>query len=1196
MSARRTPIAIVGLAGMFAGSSNLGEYWGNILHEVDGISDVPATHWSVEDYYDPDPKAVDKTYCRRGGFIPGADFNPLEFGLPPNILELTDVAQLLSLIVARQSLADAGYGDANPHAETTGVVLGVSALGQITPLVSRLQYPIWKRVLRNAGVSEPKSDAIIDTIKQAYITWREDSFPGYLSNVVAGRIANRLDLRGINCSIDAACASSMASLQLAAHELSAGSCYVMIAGGVDLNNSISGFLSFSKTPAFTAHDHMRPFDADSDGMLIGEGIGMLVLRRLDDAERDGDRIYAVVKGIGASSDGRFKSIYAPRMEGQELALRRAYQDADVPPSSIGLLEAHGTGTPTGDPTELAALRRTFGPDNGRAHRIAIGSVKSQIGHTKVASGAASLIKTALALHDKVLPPTINVATPHRDLEQQDSPFYLNTRSRPWFSSAPRRAGVSSFGFGGTNFHVVLEEHSPRKPASTRTQPAPFAVLIHAADASALRSAAQRLSTELAADGGDRAWRSLIESSKREVIPPAAARLGFVAASRDEAASLLLGALDALVSPPDVIGAPGRVHYRRHGLDPRGAVVALFPGQGSQSLEMGASLCQTFASVQQAYEDMDAVLVAGGREPISSIVFPPPTFDGRVRDAQTHALRATQNAQAAIGAFSKGVYALLHGCGFAPDFVAGHSLGELTALWAGGAINDRDYFALLAARGQAMAQPPESTTDAGTLLALSGAADTLTQFLGGHPGVTVANRNSRSQLVVAGSRSDLEALKSELAALGNGATFLPVSGAFHSSFVAHAQAPFAQALEAVAFSTPRIPVYSNSTGAPYPASPDAIRELLARHIVSPVNFQAEIEAVHAAGGRVFVECGPGSVLTGLVGNILAGQPHVAIALNPGKSGDSDRLMREAYVQLRVAGVELRDLDPQQPLPEVKTSAPGTVRLTGAPYVSESTKNAFQSSLDREPQIMNDTEQKNVIEQTVTLTGDTSSHAHNRYLENMAEHSGRHFELMERLYALITNPNCPPTALASFERGMSQFHEQQLLAQQVHTQFLKNQVEYSQRIEQGAPGSPIALPPVDGYSRPRPALSAAPAPLPIMAASGVPPPAPAVVMTAPAPPPVAAAPPAPAADVDSITAILLDVISDKTGYPLETLDASMDLDSDLGIDSLKRVEIMAALEGRLFNSLAGINFEAFAELRTVSQIAHFLATVGTASPVS
>jgi acyl transferase domain-containing protein len=475
--------------------------------------------------------------------------------------------------------------------------------------------------------------------------------------------------------------------------------------------------------------------------------------------------------------------------------------------------------------------------------------------------------------------------------------------------------------------------------------------------------------------------------------------------------------------------------------------------------------------------------------------------------------------------------------------------------------------------------------------LKGDADMLTQFIAGHPGVTVANRNSRTQLVVAGSRPALEALKSELAALGNSATFLPVSGAFHSAFVAHAQAPFAQALDQVAFSSPRIPVYANSTGQRYPASPDDVRTQLANHIVTPVNFRQEIEAMHAAGGRVFVECGPGSVLTGLVGDILSGQPHLAVALNPGKSGDSDRLLRDAYVQLRVAGVALSDLDPHQPLPEVRNVAPGTVHLTGAPYVSDTTRNAFQTALERAPKIMNNTEHPpNVIEQTVTLTGDTSSHAHHRYLENMSEHSERYFDLMERLYTLVSTPNCQPASLAVFERGLSQFHEQQVMTQQVHTQFLRNQVEYSQRVV-GSDASP-SLPQLTTYARPQVTLPAAPEPaafaqvtVPIEVAPSRP------VDVAPVRKPAAPS----GGGADDVAAILLEVISDKTGYPIETLDVSMDLDSDLGIDSLKRVEIMAALEGRLFTSMAGINFEAFAELRTVSQIAGYLASIGNAPAI-
>ncbi len=515
----RAPIAIVGMAGMFAGSSDIGAYWGNILGEVDCITDVPPSHWAIEDYYDPDPTVPDKTYCKRGGFLPGLDFNPLEFGLPPNILELTDIAQLLGLVVASRALADAGYGASNPLAERTGVVLGASALSLVGPLAARLQYPIWRRVLQSRKVPEPEIDAIIETIKKAYVEWREDAFPGYLSNVVPGRIANRLNLGGINCSVDAACASSMASIQFAMHELRSHGCDLMLAGGVDTNNTPMGFVSFSKTPAFTAHDHMRPFDAASDGMLVGEGVGILALRRLEDAERDGQRVYAVIRGVGASSDGRFASIYAPRQEGQELALRRAYEASDVSPSSVGLVEAHGTGTPSGDPTELAALHAVMGSDPSTP--IALGSVKSQIGHTKVAAGAASLIKVALALHEKVLPPTIHVTTPHPAIR---APFYANTQTRPWFATAPRRAGVSSFGFGGTNFHVVLEEHAPDRTDSPRARATPFALFLHAPDAAALDALCADTAQALRSDAGARRFREWVEASKTAAIPSGADRL------------------------------------------------------------------------------------------------------------------------------------------------------------------------------------------------------------------------------------------------------------------------------------------------------------------------------------------------------------------------------------------------------------------------------------------------------------------------------------------------------------------------------------------------------------------------------------------------------------------------------------------------------------------------------------------------
>ncbi|OLT61248.1 hypothetical protein BJP37_21740 [Moorena bouillonii PNG] len=301
----QTPIAIVGMASLLPKARNLQEYWTNILEKIDCITDVPASHWNVDDYYDPNPKAPDKTYCKRGGFIPHIDFNPMEFGLPPNILEVTDVSQLLSLVVAKEAMEDAGYGKSREfNRERTGVILGSALAKQLsTPLSVRLQYPIWEKVLKSSGLSDQDTKKIVEKIKLAYVQWNENAFPGMLANVIAGRIANRLDLGGTNCVVDAACASSLGALKMAMSELSEHRADMMLTGGVDTDNSLLAYICFSKTPAISPSQTIKPFDAESDGMMLGEGIGMLVLKRLEDAKRDNDTIYAVIKGIGTKFMG-----------------------------------------------------------------------------------------------------------------------------------------------------------------------------------------------------------------------------------------------------------------------------------------------------------------------------------------------------------------------------------------------------------------------------------------------------------------------------------------------------------------------------------------------------------------------------------------------------------------------------------------------------------------------------------------------------------------------------------------------------------------------------------------------------------------------------------------------------------------------------------------------------------------------------
>lgn len=910
-----TPIAIIGVAGVFPQAHNSQEYWDNILYKMDCIMDVPPSRWNVEDYYDPDPDAPDKTYARRGGFIPDIAFDPLEFGLPPNILEVTDVSQLLALVVARDLMHDAGYDNGrNFSRDRVGVILGVAG-GQklITPLASRLQSPVWRKVLLSSGISEEETEKIIEKIKLAYIPWNENSFPGLLGNVIAGRVANRLDLGGTNCTVDAACGSSLGAVKMAISELTEGRAEMMLTGGVDTDNSPFMYLCFSKTPALSRSGYSRPFDADSDGMLVGEGVGMVLLKRLADAERDGDRIYAVIRGIGTSSDGKFKSIYAPRPEGQAAALRRAYTDAGCEPTSVGLIEAHGTGTRAGDPAEFEGLRTVFGAGDGHGQHIALGSVKSQIGHTKAAAGAAGLIKAALALHHKVLPPTLNVTQPNPQLDLEHSPFYLNTESRPWIraNGTPRRAGVSAFGFGGTNFHVVLEEHTADHSGAYRLHRVAQPVLLAADTPAQLLSAGEAMLSALAEESqADAAYADLTARSRSPQIPEEAARLGFVAGSRAEAVEMLRAAVTTLQRQPDAETweHPKGITYRRRGVPAGSKIVALFPGQGSQYLNMGREIALSFPPLRAAYGRMDALFAQDGLQTLSEVVFPIPAFAEAPVKAQEGALRRTAYAQAAIGVFSAGLYAILQQAGFAPDFTAGHSFGELSALWAGGVLDDADFFALVRARGQAMTLPAH--TEAGGMAAVKGTPSDIQAALARHPDVIIANFNAPTQVVLAGPTAALKAAQADLQSQGHTATLLPVSAAFHTPLVGHASKPFADAVARIAFHPARIPVYSNTTGQPYPEDTASAKDVLAQHILHPVIFTTQIENLYAAGARVFVEIGPRRVVSGLVDDILSDNPHVAVALNSSRQKCSDRQLREAAVQLQVAGLPLGDVDPYQ----------------------------------------------------------------------------------------------------------------------------------------------------------------------------------------------------------------------------------------------------------------------------------------------
>jgi 3-oxoacyl-(acyl-carrier-protein) synthase/NAD(P)-dependent dehydrogenase (short-subunit alcohol dehydrogenase family)/acyl carrier protein len=466
-------VAVIGLGALFPGRPGLAGFWSTIRHGRDTITQVPPDHFNPNDYYDPNPRAKDKMYCRRGAFLAPVAFEPLKFGITPRDLESIDSTQLLGLIVADAALNDAGYpADRTDHSRTAvimGVTGGLEMLGHMS---NRMVYPQIRRALEAEGLDDATISSVLEKFGDQFAPWREVSFPGLLGNVTAGRLANRLNLGGANMVVDAACASSLAAVGQALLELRAGRSDMVVVGGVDTFTDPFMFTCFCKTPALSPTEDIRSFDQAGDGTMLGEGLGILILKRLHEALKDKDRLYAIIRGVGGASDGRGTAIFAPSAQGQLRAMKAAFQEAKISPDTVELIEGHGTSTYAGDTAEINALGELYSqhrPKNLAEPWCALGSIKAQIGHAKAAAGIAGLIKVILSLYNKVLPPSIKVKNPLAPLAEPDSPIYVNSQARPWLTRAghPRRASVSAFGFGGSNFHCLVEEGPfPKPPMET----------------------------------------------------------------------------------------------------------------------------------------------------------------------------------------------------------------------------------------------------------------------------------------------------------------------------------------------------------------------------------------------------------------------------------------------------------------------------------------------------------------------------------------------------------------------------------------------------------------------------------------------------------------------------------------------------------------------------------------------------------
>ncbi|AHI01811.1 type I polyketide synthase [Kutzneria albida] len=1168
-------VAVIGMSCMFPQAPDLPSFWANVLGGVDSVTEVSPERWDPEVYYSAEG-GTDRTPSKWGGFLPEIPFDPLRYGIPPASLASIEPVQLLALEAAQRALVHAGYGARPFDRSKTSVVFGAESGSDLS----------------NATVLRTVLPSYLGTIpaelEQQLPTLTEDSFPGVLANVIAGRVANRLDLGGTNYTVDAACASSLAAVDVACKELVAGTSDLVLCGAADLHNGVNDYLMFASVGALSATGRCRTFDSSADGIALGEGVACVVLKRLADAERDGDQVYAVIKGVGSASDGKSLGLTAPRPEGQRSALERAYRNAGISPASVGLVEAHGTGTVVGDRTELGTLSKVFQEHGATPGSCAVGSVKSQIGHTKCAAGLAGLIKTSLALHNGVKPPTLHVSQPNPAWNAEESPFAINAEARPWSAPASERvAGVSAFGFGGTNFHVVLSAHdrSPVPRHSADQWPAELFTFRGADHQSACRSIEQLLDLVATNESAGRPWqlRDLAKTTSRRTEQRAdPVRIAVVAESIDDLVDLLRRAVAGEHDPKAGLFTQAPAS---------GQVAFLFPGQGSQRTGMLAELFVAFPELQH--------LLQLGAE-WADLIYPPTAYDQKTQQDNDSRLRDTRAAQPALGVAGLAVNQLLGRLGVRPDMLAGHSYGELVALSAAGSFGPATLLELSRARAASILGA--AGEDPGAMAAVSAQAAEIAALLTGK--VVVANHNAPQQAVISGPTAEVEQAIAALREAGHGAKRIPVACAFHSELVAGAGEEFGRFLSTQDVREPELPVWSNRLAGPYPGD---VRGELAAQIGAPVRFVEQVEAMYEAGARVFVEVGPGRVLTKLVGAILGDRPHSVVTTDGGLRG-----LLGAVAQLAVCEVPLR---------------------TGWLFHGRDAKDLSTASAPKRA--------------GWTIDGQTVRTVDGGYLPGGLA-PARRVELLR----MSTNPA---------DAGMS--GQDALISEYLRTSREMIAAQRDVLLSYfGAAGTPAPVRVVQAMQAAQPAQIAAPAPQPVAPQPVAPQPVAAAVPTADTLTTVLdviskqtgypvdmidptldleadlsidsikrteiagtlvsqlgattdieeltkartaqaladlfgstgtatqAAPAAAQSTVDVLSTVV-GVISKQTGYPVDMIDPTLDLEADLSIDSIKRTEIAGTLVSQLG---ANTDIEELTKARTAQALADLFGTGSAATP--
>jgi acyl transferase domain-containing protein/phytoene dehydrogenase-like protein/NADP-dependent 3-hydroxy acid dehydrogenase YdfG/acyl-CoA thioesterase FadM len=910
-----TGIAIIGMACRYPGADNIKTFWENILTRKRQFRTMPDMRLPLADYYDPDPAAADKTYNAKAALIDGYSYDWAKHRTPKSTVDSTDIAHWLALDVALQAVQDAGFSRNTLPKDRSGTILGNTLTGEQTRAQGlRLRWPFVRRTLETAarekGLMPKTIDELLQTMetyyKSVFAPITEDTLAGGLSNTIAGRICNNLDIHGGGYTVDGACSSSLIAVYTAANALNRGDLDIALAGGVDISLDTFELVGFAKTGALTKSD-MTVYDRRADGFFPGEGCGFVVLQRLEDALKERKNIYAILRGWGISSDGK-GGLTAPSARGQALALERAYDGAGYSIREVDFFEGHGTGTPVGDKAEVEALAFALGEEERKPLRPhGITSLKSIIGHTKAASGIGGFIKAVIAVNRRVLPPTANCAEPAEVFNETGRSIYPILTGDVLPESAKLRAGISAMGFGGINCHVTIESNGApaghlaprndeRKLLASSQETELF--VLGASSIATLRDRARKIH-QLVCGISEAELVDLACKLSREFTAEAPVRAAIITGSPEVLLESLAFLEKKLAQAPPAEGKTFASRRKDIYIGNRVSACTvgfLFPGQGSQLLNMGKMLVDRHDWAQElVYKVSEWLSDAGGPPVVQAIFRPLEKVDGNkeIREWQ-ELLKQTETAQPAICLTSLLWMEKLARLGIRPDVVAGHSLGELTAFQAAGVLDAETLIRFALFRGRAMTV---STKQSGAMASLACPVETATEILNSVKGyVVVANINSPKQTVISGERKSVaEAVK--LAKSRDITTHtLRTSNAFHSKFSQKAadllrtSRLIPQTVDSLA-----VKIFSGMNG----------MEILPGHnlpghfadqAVTPVNFLSLVEAM-AGECDLLLEVGPGKILSGLAHNIIQDQSPACLPVeaDPGQYRDFNIVLGNYFVR-------------------------------------------------------------------------------------------------------------------------------------------------------------------------------------------------------------------------------------------------------------------------------------------------------------